>query len=250
MNRLAGKYTLITGGSSGIGLATAREFIAEGATVAITGRNKDRLLAAKQELGADVIILQSDTSDVEEQKLLAAQLTKMWPRLDGVYINAADVTHLPVTDWNENTFDRVMNTNFKGPFFLIQALLPLLADPCSVILCGTVSTKIGLPQSSIYASSKAALCSLAKTLSGELLSRNIRFNCLVPGPTDTPAHMNLNTTDPDAVKHLQQEIKALVPLGRLGKPIELAKAAVFLASDESSFMLGTEILVDGGVGNI
>ncbi|QIZ47956.1 SDR family oxidoreductase [Dickeya zeae] len=249
MPRLQDKYTLITGGTSGIGLETARQFLKEGAMVAITGRNQESLSAAGRELGDTVLLLQSDASDMADQRTLAKQIAQHWPRLDVLYINAGDVTHRPLQEWDEATYDRLMDTNLKGPFFLIQSLLPLLANPSSVILCGSVSAHIGLPQSSVYAASKAGLLSLARTLSGELVGRGIRVNGLSPGPTETAAlgKLGLPPQEEDA---LREQIKNLVPIGRLGTPWELAKAAVFLACDESSFIVGTELQVDGGVGNL
>lgn len=247
MARLQGKYALITGGTSGIGFETARQFLAEGATVAITGRSESGLLAAKKQLG-NVHIIRSDAGDIGQQRELAEQIAQLWPRLDVLYVNAGDVTHHPLPDWDESSYDRLMNTNLKGPFFLIQALLPLLANPSSVIVCGSVSAHIGLPQSNVYAASKAAILSLARTLSGELHSRGIRVNGLSPGPTETPALGKLGNGASEEA--LREEIRALVPIGRLGTALELAKAAVFLASDESAFMVGSELLIDGGVGNL
>ncbi|HHQ6595562.1 TPA: SDR family oxidoreductase [Serratia fonticola] len=248
MSRLAGKYALITGGTSGIGLETARQFIAEGATVAITGRSASGLTATGEMLG-DVVLLHNDAGDIGQQPILAAQLAKSWPRLDILYINAGDVTHLPLQEWDEQRYDQLMNTNLKGPLFLIQALLPLLGNPASVILCGSVSAHIGLAQSSVYAASKAGILSLARSLSAELHPRGIRVNGLSPGPTATPALGKLGLPA-QAEQALREEIRALVPIGRMGTALELAKAAVFLASDESSYMVGSELLIDGGVGSL
>ncbi|HHQ4313928.1 TPA: SDR family oxidoreductase [Serratia fonticola] len=248
MSRLAGKYALITGGTSGIGLETARQFIAEGASVAITGRSASGLTAAGEMLG-DVVLLHNDAGDIGQQPILAAQLAKSWPRLDILYINAGDVTHLPLQEWDEQRYDQLMNTNLKGPLFLIQALLPLLGNPASVILCGSVSAHIGLAQSSVYAASKAGILSLARSLSAELHPRGIRVNGLSPGPTATPALGKLGLPA-QAEQALREEIRALVPIGRMGTALELAKAAVFLASEESSYMVGSELLIDGGVGNL
>lgn len=247
MGRLNGKYALITGGTSGIGLETARQFIAEGATVAITGRSERGLADAKALLG-NVHIIKSDAGDVAGQQKVADELKQLWPQIDVLYINAGDVTHHPLEEWDEDAYDRLMNTNLKGPFFLLQALLAQLANPSSVIVCGSVSARIGLPQTNAYAASKAGLLSLARTLSGELHPRGIRVNGISPGPTETPALGKLgNGLGADA---LRDEIRALVPIGRLGTALELAKAAVFLASDESAFVVGTDLLVDGGVGNL
>ncbi|AYZ32564.1 SDR family oxidoreductase [Serratia sp. FDAARGOS_506] len=249
MSRLQGKYALITGGTSGIGLETARQFIAEGATVAITGRSQSALDAAGQALAGKALLLLSDAGNIPQQRELAQRLGQRWPRLDVLYINAGDVTHRPLQEWDEQSYQRLMDINLKGPFFLIQALLPLLANPSSVILCGSVSAHIGLPQSSAYAASKAGLLSLARTLSGELHARGIRLNGLSPGPTETPALGKLGLAEADE-RALRDDIRALVPIGRMGSALELAKAAVFLAADESAFMVGAELQMDGGVGNL
>ncbi|MCG8271911.1 SDR family oxidoreductase [Aquamicrobium sp. NLF2-7] len=249
MSRLKDKYALITGGTSGIGLETARQFLEEGATVAITGRSSAGLEQAGRELGSSVHLIRNDSGDIAGQANLRNELERRWPRLDVLYINAGDVTHRPMGEWDEATYDRIMAINLKGPFFLIQNLLPLMPNPSSIILCGSVSAHIGLPQSSIYAASKAGLASLARTLSGELISRGIRVNGLIPGPTETPALAKLGLP-PKGEQALRQEIRDLVPVGRMGKPWELARAAVFLASDESGFVVGSELLVDGGVGNL
>lgn len=249
MGRLAGKFTLITGGTSGIGLATAQEFLSEGAHVAVTGRNPVALAQARTILGEKAWVIAADAGDIGGQRQLAETLNSRWARLDAVFINAGDVTHGKFGEWHEEDWDRLMNINLKGPFFLLQALLPLLANPASVILCGSVSAHIGLPTSSAYAASKAGLLSLARTLSGELLLRGIRVNGLSPGPVHTPALDKLGLSA-KALENLQAEIKSLVPLGRMGTAQELAKAALFLASDESSYVVGTELLVDGGTGNL
>lgn len=249
MKRLQDKFALITGGTSGIGLETARQFLAEGATVAITGRNEHTLELARAELGGDTLAILCDAGDIGAQHDLARTLAQQWPRLDVLYANAGDVTHRPLQDWDDATWDRLMAINLKGPFFLIQSLLPLLANPASVILCGSTSAHIGLPQSSAYAASKAGLLSLARTLSAELAERGIRVNGLSPGPTETPALGKLGLS-PEQQSAMQEQIRKLVPIGRMGTPWELAKAAVFLASDESRFVVGTELLVDGGVASL
>ena len=197
MTRLDGKHALITGATSGIGLEPARQFLAEGARVAITGRSEVGLENARRDLGSEVLFIRSDAASIDDQRVLAAQLGshwqtlantgKHWQTLDIAFLNAGDVTHRPVADWDEALWDRVLSTNLKGPFFLLQTLLPLFSNPASVILCGSVSAHIGLPQSSVYAASKAGLLSLARTLSGEWVSRGSRVNGLSPGPTQTSA---------------------------------------------------------------
>lgn len=249
MGRLTGKHALITGGTTGIGLATAQAFIAEGAQVAVTGRNPATLEEAKAILGKNAWVIASDAGRTDDQRQLAATLGERWSQLDVLFINAGDVTHNLLAAWHEEAWDRLMDTNLKGPFFLIQALLPLLNNPSSVILCGSVSARIGLPASSAYAASKAALLSLARTLSAELISRGVRINGLSPGPVETPAMNKFGLSD-DEQRAMREEIKKLVPLGRMGTPDELAKAALFLASDDSSYMVGAELLVDGGTGSL
>lgn len=247
MGRLSGKYALITGGTSGIGLETARQFLEEGAKVAITGRSEAALREIQQQL-KDVLVFQSDAGNILQQQELISALQARWPKLDILFANAGDVTHRRLEEWDEAAYERLMDTNFKGPLFLIQSALPLLANPSSVIVCGSVSARIGLPQSSVYAASKAAILSLARTLSAELHPRGIRVNGLSPGPTETPALGKLgNGVEQDK---LREDIRTLVPIGRLGTVTELAKAAVFLASDESAYVVGTDLLVDGGVGNL
>lgn len=249
MARLLGKKALITGGTSGIGLETARQFLSEGAEVVVTGRSAKGIDDVRREFGDRILAIESEAGSVAAQAQLAETLGRHWASIDVVFVNAGDVTHRPLAGWDEATFDRLLSTNLKGPFFLLQALLPLLANPSSIILCGSVSAHIGLPQSSAYAASKAGILSLARTLSGELKDRGIRVNGLSPGPTETPALSRLGL-DEGAEEALKQEIRQLVPIGRMGRPIEVAKAAVFLASDESSFVVGTELLVDGGVGSL
>lgn len=249
MNRLTGKYALITGGTAGIGFETAKQFLQEGATLAITGKSREGLRKAREEFGDKAVLIGSNASKIGDQKDLSHQLSGIFPKLDILYINAGDVTHKPLEQWDENSFDQVMNTNLKGPFFLIQSLLPLLSDSASIILCGSVSAQIGLPQSSVYAASKAGLISLARTLSGELVDRGIRVNTLSPGPTLTDA-LKKSGLPPEQEKTLIEDIKNIVPLKRMGTTLEIAKAAVFMASDESAYMLGSELLMDGGVGNL
>ncbi|SJL84987.1 SDR family oxidoreductase [Vibrio palustris] len=247
--RLLNKYALITGGTAGIGLETAKQFQQEGAHVIVTGRNPAGLDHARNTLNDSAIVIQNNAADYQQQRELAAQLTDLIPKLDVVYINAGDVTHKPMESWSETDFDHIIATNLKGPFFLIQALLPLLSESASIILCGSVSAQIGLAQSSLYAASKSALISLARTLSGELKDRGIRVNALSPGPTSTDAFDKFGLPEAEKAALIQQ-VGELVPLKRLGQPVEIAKAAVFMASDESAYMLGAELLIDGGVGNI
>src|SRR5882757_9717460 len=170
MNRLNGKRALITGGTTGIGLETARQFLSEGARVAITGRNPATLETARQELGSDVLVIPSDASDAAAQKTVADTLRQAFGALDILFVNAGIAELRPVNQWDEAAFDRSIAINLKGPFFLIQALLPIFANPASIVLNASVNAHIGMPNTSVYGASKAALLSLARTLSGELIS--------------------------------------------------------------------------------
>jgi NAD(P)-dependent dehydrogenase (short-subunit alcohol dehydrogenase family) len=249
VNRLQGKRALVTGGTTGIGLETARQFLEEGARVVITGRNPANLEAARQELGSDVLAIASDSSDAGAQKKLAEDIRQAFGGLDVLFVNAGAAELRPLEQWDEVGFDRLFAVNFKGPFFLIQALLPLFGNPASIVLNTSVNAHIGMPNSSVYAATKAALQSLIRTLSGELLPRGIRLNAVSPGPISTPLYGKLGFSKED-LQVVSQSIQKLVPMGRFGTPAEIAKAIVFLASDESPFTVGAEIMIDGGMGTL
>jgi len=239
MPRLQGKRALITGGTSGIGLETARRFVEEGARVAITGLNKATIDAARKELG-DVLVIESDAGDAASQGNVAAEIRKAFGQLDVLFINAGVVELKPIDQWDAAAFDRSFNTNVKGPYFLLQQLLPVFANPASIIINGSVNAHIGMPTSSVYAATKAAIISLAKTLSGELIARGIRVNAVSAGPIMTPVHAG--RSDEEKAAFVKQ-----IPAGRFGQASEIANAVVFLASDEAAFTLGAEVLIDGGM---
>jgi NAD(P)-dependent dehydrogenase (short-subunit alcohol dehydrogenase family) len=249
MTRLQNKTALITGGTTGIGLETARQFIAEGARVAVTGTNPANIDAARQVLGDDVIYIRADAGDVAAQKGIAAELEKAFGKLDIVFVNAGVADLRPLDAWDEAGFDRSMAINLKGPLFLVQSLLPILSDPSSIVLNTSVNIHIGMANTSVYAATKAGLLSLAKTLSGELIGRGIRVNAVSPGPITTPLYGKLGLSEADA-KTVAASIQAQVPLGRFGNASEVAKAVVFFASDEAAFAIGTELMSDGGMGTL
>ena len=249
MNRLTNKRTLITGGTSGIGLETARQFLAEGARVAITGSSEASIAAARRELGDRALILRANAGNVAEQAALARTVGEAFGGLDALFINAGVGDFRPIEQWDEAGFDRTLAINLKGPYFLVQALLPLLANPSSVVLNTSINAHIGMPSSSVYAASKAGLISLARTLSGELIGRGIRVNAVSPGPVTTPIYGKLGM-DADALQQMVASIRAQIPAGRFGEPREIAKAIVFLASDESTFTVGSELIIDGGMSAI
>lgn len=245
MARLAGKRTLITGGTSGIGLETARQFLAEGARVIVTGVNPNSIAKAKAALGEHVLVLRADSASVAAQQDLAQAVKEHYGQLDIAFLNAGVAAWAPIEQWTEQAFDASFNINVKGPFFLMKALLPVFASPASVVFNTSVSAHVGAAQSSVYAATKAAFLNMTKTLSSELLGRGIRINAVSPGPVETPLYDKLGI--PDAYRdQVNKDIAASVPLGRFGTADEIAKAVVYLASDESKWTVGSEIVVDGG----
>lgn len=245
MNRLNNKNALVTGGTSGIGLETAREFLAEGARVAVTGRNPTALDAARKELGDRLLVIASDASDASGQKRVAETIRREFGRLDILFLNAGIVEMGPLEGWDEAMFDRSFNTNLKGPFFLIQSLLPIFNNPASIVLMTSINAHIGMPNSSVYGATKAALLSFARTLSGELIPRGIRVNAISGGPIATPVYGKLGMG-----KRELDALEGQIPAKRLGKPSEIAAAVVFFASDESAFTVGSELVIDGGMSNL
>jgi len=249
MERLSGKRALITGGTTGIGLETAKQFLKEGARVAITGRNPATLEAARGELQGDVVIIPSEASSVAAQAQVVEAVRQAFGGLDVLFVNAGIAELKPIEQWDEAAFDHLFAVNLKGPYFLIQALLPILANPTSIVLNTSVNAHIGMPNTSVYAASKAAMLSLVRTLSGELISRGIRVNAVSPGPISTPLYGKLGLSKED-LSSVAASIQSQVPAGRFGTPAEIARAVVFLASDESAFTVGTDLMIDGGMGNL
>ena len=246
MNRLQGKRALITGGTTGIGLETARQFLKEGARVAITGNNPATLETARKQLGPDVQVIPSDAGNAAAQKQVADAVRQAFGGLDVLFVNAGIVDMRPFDQFDEAGFDRSFNIMLKGPYFLTQALLPVFAKPASIILNGSVNAHIGMANTTVYAAAKAALISLARTLSGELISRSIRVNVVSAGPIATPLLSRLGLPE-EQLKAVKTSIQGQVPLGRFGEPSEIASAVVFLASDECAFTVGSEFIIDGGM---
>jgi NAD(P)-dependent dehydrogenase (short-subunit alcohol dehydrogenase family) len=246
MQRLAGKFALITGGSSGIGLATAKAFIANGARVAITGRDRKKLDAAKAVLGDDHIALQSDAANLQEIDALFAAIKDRFGALDIIFANAGVAESSPMERVTAGDFDRIFDINVKGVFFTVQKALPLLRNGASIILNASIAPRMGGAGRSLYAASKAAVRTFARNFSSEFASRGFRVNVVSPGTIETPIWSRL-TNDRAALDAKMQLVKSGIPLGRLGTMDEVANVVLFLASDESSYMLGAEITVDGGV---
>lgn len=245
MSRLQNKTALITGGTSGIGLATARRFLEEGARVAITGANPDRLAKAAKELGSNVTPIQVDAGDVKAQRGVADTIVSTFGKLDILFANAGVGDFRPLQDWDEAGFDRSVAVNVKGMFFLVQALLPSFHNPASIILNASINAHIGAPTSSVYALTKAAVRSLARTLSGELIGRGIRVNAISAGPIATPLYDKLGMGEKE-----RAGLVAQVPAGRMGTPEEYAEAVVYFASDAAAFSVGSELVLDGGMSTL
>jgi NAD(P)-dependent dehydrogenase (short-subunit alcohol dehydrogenase family) len=241
---LDGKTALITGGTSGIGLAAARAFVREGARVAICARDAGKAEALAAELGPRNIGLGMDVSSIASISAGAIKASETLGGLDIVFANAGITIFKPLAEWTEADFDALFDTNAKGQFFTVQKAAPLMRDGGVVILTGSIAAKTGQPNMALYGASKAVSHSLAKTLSADLLPRRIRVFCLSPGPTRTAVFTSDGPfADPDAAL---AAVSVRVPIGRAADPSEQAEVALFLASDASSFMLGTEIVVDGG----
>ncbi len=249
MSKLEGKIALVTGGNSGIGLATAKQFVQEGAYVYITGRREAELTAAAREIGRNVTPIQGDVSNLGDLDRLFSQIEREKGRLDIVFANAGIAKFVPFGQVTEEFYDSVFNTNVKGLLFTVQKALPLLPAGSSVILNASIVASKGLPATSVYSATKAAVRSFARTLTMDLKDRHIRVNVVSPGPTDTPALREL-TGSTEAGRERREAMASSVPLGRVGTPDEIANAVVFLASDDSSFITGTELFVDGGLAQV
>ena len=249
MNRFANKTVLVTGGNSGIGLATAQQFAREGARVVITGRDQAKLDEAREQLGGDAIAILSDAADSRSAAALGTQLSALGLTLDAVFINAGVAKFSPLGSVDEVFWDHIFNTNVKGAYFAIQAVTPLLNPGAAVILNGSINAHIGMENSSVYAASKAALISLAKTLSAELIGRGARVNVVSPGPVATPLYGKLGM-EAEQLNEVAAGIQAMIPLKRFGTPDEVASAVVYLSSPEAAFIVGTELIVDGGMSQL
>src|SRR5882724_7187691 len=245
MGKLDGKVALVTGGNSGIGLATAKQFVHEGAYVFITGRRGAELAAAVKEIGRNVTGVQGDVSNVADVERLFAQIKQEKGKLDIVFANAGVVRYAALGAISEEFFDSIFDTNVKGVLFTVQKALPLLPNGASIILSASMVGSKGLSAYSVYSATKAAVRSFARTWTTDLKERRIRVNAVSPGYIDTPPWHSI-----EAAEEQMKTISSSVPLGRFGTPDEIAKAVVFLASDDSSYITGTELFVDGGVAQV
>ncbi len=245
--KLAGKKALITGGNSGIGLATARLFIKEGAQVAITGRNQETLDAALAELGPKAAGFRGDVTDSKSRKDIFKQVGKKFGQIDIVFANAGISGSTPVGSTPEELFEEIIRVNLTSVFFTVQDALRFLNDGGSVILNGSVIGTLGQPGYSAYSASKAGVRALARTLAGDLSQRNIRVNVVAPGAIKTPIWARNSKRSPEESGEIAKKLTSQIALGRWGEADEIAKAVLFLASDDSSYVQGVELFVDGGL---
>jgi len=247
--KLSDKIALVTGGNSGIGLATARRFVEEGAFVFITGRRQAELDAAVKQIGGNVIAVQGDVSNLADLDRLYATVRQQKGRIDVLFANAGIAELGRIGEITQEHFDRTFNINVRGMLFTVQKALPLMPDGASIILNASIVASKGFEANSVYSATKAAVRSFARTWTTDLRTRRIRVNAVSPGPIDTPALSGVAASS-GSVEEGYKAMADAVPLGRIGTPDEIAKAVVFLASDDSSFVTGIELFVDGGMAQI
>ncbi len=249
MGRLTGKTALITGGTTGIGLATAKLFLKEGARVAIVGQDAARVAGAAEELGAGAIALNADVSCAADMAAVAVRLKAEFGKLDVVFANAGIARPMPFSDVDDDNIDHQIDVNFKGVIHTIQSTLPLMNKPSSIVLTSTAMIEKGVAGMSVYAATKAAVRSLARTLSAEFAPRGVRVNVISPGLVETPIYGKLGLPAA-AVQEWAAQLMSGVPAARFGQADEVAKAVLFLASDDSSYMMGENLLFDGGMATV
>src|SRR5207245_2690617 len=249
MGKLDGKVAHITGGNSGIGLATAKRFVDEGAYVFITGRREAELSGAVKDIGKNVTAVQGDVSNLGDLERLFAQIKRDKGKLDIIFANAGVARYAPLGSITEEFYDSIFNINVKGVLFTVQKALPLLPDGASIILSASIVGSKGLAANSVYSATKAAVRSFARTWTTDLKDRHIRVNAVSPGSTDTPGLSDLLASS-EIGEQRRKMISSTVPLGRFGTPDEIAKAVVFLASDDASYITGTDLFVDGGIAQV
>jgi len=247
-NRLNGKVTLVTGGSSGIGLATAKRFAAEGATVYITGRNQDALDAAVASIGGDVRAIRADSSVVSDLNVVYTTIQENSGKLDVLFANAGIGAFVPLSAITEEHYDSIVNTNLKGVIFTVKQAIPLLSDGASIILSSSTVGSRGMEALSVYSATKAAVRQLVRVWIMDLKAKKIRVNAISPGLVDTPAIPGLVGNENAA--GLKAHVASLTPLGRIAQPEDIAAAALFLASDDAAYINGIDLTVDGGASQI
>ncbi len=250
MKRFEGKVAVVTGGNSGIGLATAKRLQEEGARVAIVGRSKKTLDEAVKTIGNGVVAVQADVSVAKDLDRLYATVSQKFGKIDILFANAGIYKFAPLAATSQDLYDELFDINSRGVYFTIQKALPHLNDGASIIVNTSVAGEIGLPNGTVYAATKAALRSFTRSIAAELVERGIRVNAVSPGPIETPAGFERSGLSKEAIEEFVKNVISQVPMKRIGKPEEIAGAVAFLASQDASFITGAELAVDGGLGQI
>ena len=245
--RFEGRNVVVTGGNSGIGLATAKAFAAEGARVAIIGRNPETLAQACDDIGEDALAIQADMSKVAEIERAMGEVKAALGTVDVLFANAGSGAMIPFEQVDEALWDQIMSLNVKGTYFTVQKCLPMMGEGGSVVLCSSVSAERSMPGSSVYGASKAAINSIGRSLGGELVGRGIRVNVVMPGGVDTPIMTRTPGVPPEAAAMVFEKMAAGTPMGRVGRPEEVASTVLFLASDDASYITAAQFSIDGGI---
>ena len=248
-HRFVGKVAVVTGGNSGIGLGVAKAYAQEGAQVAITGRNGKTLEIAAKEIGNHVLALQSDVGKVAEIEAAMKKIKERFGRIDALFVNAGVGKFVPLEEVTEAFFDETVDINLKGVFFTVQKAVQLMAPGSAILLNASINAHLGMPGSTVYGATKAAVVNMAKTLSADLLQKGIRVNAISPGPI-TSALLTRDGLSPEKLQETKDWIQSQVPIKRFGTPEEIAAAVLYLTAPESAFVLGAELIVDGGMATL
>jgi NAD(P)-dependent dehydrogenase (short-subunit alcohol dehydrogenase family) len=246
MKRFEGKVAMVTGGNSGIGLAAAKAFAREGAQVAVTGRDEGTLKNAEKEIGSGALAIRADAARIADLDAAMAKVRDQFKRIDALFVNAGIGKFVPIAEVTEAMFDEIVTINLKGAFFTVQKALPLMARGSAVVLNASINAHIGLPGTTVYGATKAAVVNMAKTMSADLAERGIRVNAVSPGPVETPIFGRAGISSEQS-RQTKEWLQNQTLVKRMGEPEEIAEAVLYLSSDVSSFVVGTELVIDGGM---
>ena len=246
MKRFEGKVAMVTGGNSGIGLAAAKAFAREGAQVAVTGRDEGTLKNAEKEIGSGALAIRADAARIADLGAAMAKVRDQFKRIDALFVNAGIGKFVPIAEVTEAMFDEIVTINLKGAFFTVQKALPLMARGSAVVLNASINAHIGLPSTTVYGATKAAVVNMAKTMSADLAERGIRVNAVSPGPVETPIFGRAGISSEQS-RQTKDWLQNQTLVKRMAEPEEIAEAVLYLSSDVSSFVVGTELVIDGGM---
>ena len=246
MKRFEGKVAMVTGGNSGIGLAAAKAFAREGAQVAVTGRDEGTLKNAEKEIGSGALAIRADAARIADLDAAMAKVRDQFKRIDALFVNAGIGKFVPIAEVTEAIFDEIVTINLKGAFFTVQKALPLMARGSAVVLNASINAHIGLPGTTVYGATKAAVVNMAKTMSADLAERGIRVNAVSPGPVEAPIFGRAGISSEQS-RQTKEWLQNQTLVKRMGEPEEIAEAVLYLSSDVSSFVVGTELVIDGGM---